>query len=76
MGDALDEMGKYDEAIMSYDKAIAIKKDYYLALNNKGVTLKKLKKYEDAIESFQNAISFKKFYVEAWNNIRYMFKMT
>ncbi len=38
-GIALKDLGKYEEAIQAYDKAIEIKPDYHLAWNNKGIAL-------------------------------------
>nr|WP_302850061.1 tetratricopeptide repeat protein [Sphaerospermopsis torques-reginae] len=59
---------KYEEAIVSYDKAIAIKPDYHEAWYNRGVALDKLKKYEEAIVSYDKAIAIKPDYHEAWYN--------
>ncbi|MDI9635363.1 protein kinase [Geitlerinema splendidum] len=49
----------HEEAIFLYKKAIEIKRDYYKALFNIGVTFSYLKKYEDAIEYYDKALAVK-----------------
>jgi tetratricopeptide (TPR) repeat protein len=49
-------LGKHDEAIRYYDKAIKIKPNNALALNNKGNALVKLAKFEDAIKCYDKAL--------------------
>jgi len=60
------KLGKYDEAIKRYDKAIEIKPDYYVAWTNRGNSLNEIKKYKDAIESYNKAIELKSDQVEIW----------
>ena len=43
-GAALANLGKYDEAIALYDKALAIEPNHVEALNNKGLALDALNK--------------------------------
>ncbi|MEI6444131.1 MAG: tetratricopeptide repeat protein [Nostocales cyanobacterium ELA583] len=50
---------KYEEAIASYDKAIAIKPDYHLVWNERGVALEKLQRYEEALKCYEKAISIR-----------------
>ena len=46
---ALDNLGKYQEAIEVYDKALKIRSRMMLiALNNKGLALNNLGKYQEA----------------------------
>jgi len=67
-GCALQQLEQYDEALASYNKAIAIKSNYAEAYNNKGLTLQQLKRYEDALENFRKALAFKPDYVAAYYN--------
>ncbi|MGB5595240.1 MAG: tetratricopeptide repeat protein, partial [Crocosphaera sp.] len=67
-GIALDDLGRYEEAIASYDKALEIKPDKDEAWNNRGVALYNLGRYEDAIASYDKALEFKPDDHEAWNN--------
>jgi tetratricopeptide (TPR) repeat protein len=69
MGNALQELGKLEEAIEAYNKALAIKPDYAEAYNNMGVTLKDQGKLEEAIEAYNKALAIKPDYAEVWNNI-------
>lgn len=56
-GISLDELGKYEEAINWYDKALQIDpKDVY-ALHSKGVALANLGKYEEAITWYDKALA-------------------
>jgi tetratricopeptide (TPR) repeat protein len=66
-GYSLDELGRYEEAISSYDRAILIKPDDHDIWNNRGISLDNLGRYEEAIASYDQAISIepdKKY--EAW----------
>ncbi len=45
-------MGKHEEAIASYTKALQIKPDFAKAHNNLGIALKDLGKHEEAIASY------------------------
>ncbi|MEK8016509.1 MAG: toll/interleukin-1 receptor domain-containing protein [Candidatus Parabeggiatoa sp.] len=67
-GNALDDLGRYEEAIASYDKALQFKKDYHISWYNRGNALRKLGRHEDAIASYDKALRFKPDYHEAWNN--------
>ena len=52
----LIDLGKYDEAIQCYDKAIEIDANYADAWNNKGNALDNLGKYDEAIQCYDSAI--------------------
>ena len=67
-GGALYFLGKYDEAIKCYDKAIAIDPNDADAWNNKGLTLNSLGKYDEAITSYDKAIKIDSNDADAWNN--------
>ena len=64
---------RLDEAIASYNKALAIKPDYAEAHNNLGIALWGLGKPDDAVASYHNALSIKPDYAEAHNNLGNVF---
>ena len=55
-GTSLAKLGKYEEAIVYFDKALEINPDNVEALNNTGVALAKLGKYKEAIECYDKAL--------------------
>ncbi|MEL6938185.1 MAG: tetratricopeptide repeat protein [Cyanobacteria bacterium J06598_1] len=67
-GFSLSELGRYEEAIASYDAALSIKPDFHEALNNKGVALGYLRRYEKAIAVFEQAISITPKSPSPWYN--------
>jgi tetratricopeptide (TPR) repeat protein len=67
-GNSLYNVGKYEEAIASYDRAISFKLDKHEAWYNQGNSLGNLGRHEEAIASYDRAISFKLDKHEAWNN--------
>ena len=67
-GNALSDLGKFQEAIECYDKAIEINPDDAEAYYNKGNTLYNLGEYQQAIECYDKAIEINPDGVEAYNN--------
>ncbi|MDC0121723.1 tetratricopeptide repeat protein, partial [Amylibacter sp.] len=61
--------GKLKEAIVAYNKALAIKPDYAEAYNNMGVNLQDQGKLDEAITSYKKALSLKPDYAEAYNGL-------
>jgi tetratricopeptide (TPR) repeat protein len=62
-------MGKYNEALSEYNKALYLKPDYaeaYVAIGNIYVYDKTKKDDDKALELFQKALSIKKKYPYAW----------
>ena len=55
-GSALAELGKDNEAIECYDRALKIDPNYINAWYNKGVVLGKLGKWNEAIECYDQAL--------------------
>jgi tetratricopeptide (TPR) repeat protein len=51
-GDNFYHLGKYEEAIASYEKAIEFKPDYHFAWNGRGISLSALGRKEEAIAFF------------------------
>ncbi|WP_293125504.1 tetratricopeptide repeat protein [Microcoleus sp. bin38.metabat.b11b12b14.051] len=68
LGDEQDDLGKYEEALAFYDKALEFKPDYHQAWYNRGIALRNLGRFEEAIASFDKALEFKPDYHQAWNN--------
>src|SRR5207253_2236366 len=67
-GLAFHRLGKYEEAIKCYDKALEIDPNYVTAWNNKGYTLDKLGKYKEAIKWYDKALKTDPKYVTAWDD--------
>ena len=62
------ELERFDDALASYDRALAIKPDYADAFNNRGIALADLKRFDDALASYDSALAIKPDYAEALNN--------
>ena len=62
-------LGKLDESIEAFTKALAIKPDFAEAYNNKGNTLIKQDKLDESIEAFTKALEIKPEFAEAYNNM-------
>jgi predicted O-linked N-acetylglucosamine transferase (SPINDLY family) len=58
-GLALHGLRRLDDALASYDRAIALKPDYAEAHSNRGNTLKELGRLDDALASYDRAIAIK-----------------
>jgi Flp pilus assembly protein TadD len=67
-GMVLSELDRYQEAVASFDKAIALNPSYAGAYNNRGVALQAMKRYEDALASFDKAIALNPGFAEALYN--------
>ena len=62
------DLGEYENAILSYEKAINLKPDYAIAYYNRGCVNTKLGESERAIADYSKAIELKPDYAEAYNN--------
>jgi tetratricopeptide (TPR) repeat protein len=67
-GNKLYRLGRYEEAISSYDRAIEINPDLHEVWYNLGVSLSNLGRYADAIASYDRAIAINPDYHEFWSN--------
>jgi len=67
-GVSFSAIGRYDDAIAEYDKALAIKPDFVPAYSNRGWAQGQQGAYDSALEDFTRAIALRKDYVEAYNN--------
>ena len=65
MGNTFKEIGRLDDALVSYNQAIALKPDFAEAHSNIGITLQELGRFDDAITSYNPAIALKPDYAEA-----------
>src|SRR5262249_33731600 len=63
----LQELNRLEEAVASYERAIALKPDYAEALCNRGDALLKLRRPGDALESCERALELKPDYAQAHN---------
>jgi len=61
-------LGRADDALKSYERAIALKPDFAEALNNRGNALRGLKRLHDALTNFDRAVAVRPDYAEALNN--------
>jgi tetratricopeptide (TPR) repeat protein len=66
-GNALLDLGRYEEAIASYDRAIEIKSDDHQSCCNRGIALGALGRYDEAIASYDQAIEIKPNKHKAWS---------
>ena len=69
IGAASNTLGKLNEAIEAYGRALSIKPDYAEAYNNMGNALKAQGKLVEAIEAYNKAFSIKPDYADAYNNM-------
>src|SRR3974377_2046758 len=59
LGNALSVLKRQEQALASYDKAIALKPDYAEAHSNRGNALQELKRFDDALSSYDQGIALK-----------------
>ena len=62
------ELKRFEEAVTSCDKAIALEPDHALAHNNRGAALIELKHFEGALASCDSAIALEPGYALAYYN--------
>jgi tetratricopeptide (TPR) repeat protein len=56
-GNTLKSLGRFEEALASYDSALAFDSGFLPAWNNRGVILKKLNRLEQALVSYDRALA-------------------
>src|SRR5262249_43209122 len=67
-GNALEALGRAEEAIAVYDRAIVLRPDIAEVHNNRGNALRNLNRVDEALESFARAIAVRPDYASAhWN---------
>jgi len=67
-GQELHELRRFEEALASYDRAIALNADYTEAYSRRGVVLRDLGRLDDALASCDRAIALKPDYANAHVN--------
>jgi predicted O-linked N-acetylglucosamine transferase (SPINDLY family) len=71
---ANEELGKLDDALIGYQRAITLNPNDPEYYNNMGILLEKREEFDDAIISYNKALSIKPDYVEANYNLGNAFK--
>jgi tetratricopeptide (TPR) repeat protein len=69
LGDVLRQRKRLPEAIAAYRQAIAIKPDFFEALNNLGIALRDFGQLDEAIAAHQSAVALEPQNPRAWNNL-------
>ena len=64
----LKELGRFEEALISFDEAIRLAPSYPEGYNNKGNTLQDLHLYEESLIWYDKALTLNPEYVEAYCN--------
>jgi hypothetical protein len=67
-GLVLAESRRFAEALASYNRAVAIDRDYFEAFSNRGLVLQSLNRTDDALASYDRAIALKPDYADAFLN--------
>ena len=65
---ALQALNRLDDALASYDEALALKPDYPEAFYNRGIALQGLNRLDDALASYDKALALKLDFAEVFNN--------
>ena len=65
-GNALRQLGRLDEALQSYQRAISLKANYAEALCNQAIALTGAGRWEEACTSAEQAINARPDYADAW----------
>ena len=69
MGASAAQLGKLDEAVLAFQKALLIKPNDAQAYYNMGNALKDQEKLEEAIDAYRKALSIKPDYADAYVNM-------
>ena len=64
----MDDLYRFNEAIVQYDKAVEINPNFAEAYNNRGISFNNLNRFEDAIMSFDKALDLDREHMLASQN--------
>jgi predicted O-linked N-acetylglucosamine transferase (SPINDLY family) len=67
-GAVLQALGRFDDALRSYDKALEVKPDYVEVLINSGALLREMLRHKEALERFNRVIGIDPTYTPALAN--------
>lgn len=67
-GLALQQLGRHEEALANFDRALQIKPNYVEALGKRSITLRLLKRCDEAIACIDSALSLDPGYIPVMNN--------
>ena len=62
------ELGRHEEAVASYDRALVLNPNLAAAWSNRGIALGNLGRHEEAVASYDRALDLNPNYAEAWVN--------
>src|SRR5262249_42886259 len=68
-GDVLREQGKPDEALASYEQALALRPDYARAHSNLGNAMRDLGKFDEAMACFRQALAIAPEFAGAYHDL-------
>ncbi|OYV10630.1 MAG: hypothetical protein CG446_1059, partial [Methanosaeta sp. ASO1] len=68
-GLGLSEMGQFEDALASYDKALKINPNSFKALKNRANVLYRIGRYEEAASDFENALLVNPGLIDAWQGL-------
>ena len=74
LGNALKDLGRLDEAVARYHRALVIKPDFAEAHNNLGNALKDLGRLDDAVACYRRALAIKPDFADAHSNLGSAFR--
>jgi Tfp pilus assembly protein PilF len=60
-GQTLQKLGELDDALACYDEALTLKKDYAIAMSNKGAVYREKHEFEKALQCYQAVIEMDKY---------------